>query len=261
MSQDYGKLLRGKAVIGGIGTIVSFDHKNWQCCESPLYSRVQPATKPNPLDHAFAVDRGSKIYPIHQTSGHSTIRNVCTDSLGAGVSDSLASGGRCRSARRIFWCMSETFLDRPMFGVEQVDGNPHARIYHTRMVLTEYIAQIVTACEGITEQLEGVAEYLMGIRGVIQIQVERHKFTVVKSPMFGWDEIEPKIVDLLRFSKVPELLRLPAPGLPETWLSEPGDVELSGCSSVCGERLAWAQEAGGSNPPAPTKSSAEESAD
>jgi Scaffold protein Nfu/NifU N terminal len=107
--------------------------------------------------------------------------------------------------------------DIAAFGVEQTD-NKHMRIYHTRMVLTDSVAQLVSNCEGINEQTEGLAEYVLGIRGVTQVQIERHRFGVIKSPMYEWEEIHPKIAELLKWARVPESLIDPVDI--KAWLSD-----------------------------------------
>lgn len=102
--------------------------------------------------------------------------------------------------------------------VRQDTDNQNCRLYHTRMVLTEFPSQGVVKCEGVEEMVDGVLSFVIAIPGVVQASVEPHKLTVVKSPAFSWDEVEPKLLSLLQFSKIPELLRHPAPGLKDAWL-------------------------------------------
>jgi hypothetical protein len=111
----------------------------------------------------------------------------------------------------------ENFLDKPPFAIATT-SDPECRIFHTRMILTDHVCVGVSGCDNVAELVEGILDFVMRLPGVVQAQVERHKLTVVKSPMFSWDEIEEPLVELLRFSKLPELLRFPCPNLPAAWL-------------------------------------------
>lgn len=81
-------------------------------------------------------------------------------------------------------------------------------------------------CEGVENMVDGILSVVIEIPGVVQANVEPHKLTVVKSPVFDWEEIEPKIQELFKFAKIPELLRYPAPGLPGKWLEEGQDSPI-----------------------------------
>lgn len=109
--------------------------------------------------------------------------------------------------------------ERPSFLVEESE-NPNVKSFHTRMILTDYVSIGVSKCEEVVESVDGILDFVMRIPGVTQAQVEPHKLTVIKSPAFGWDEIEPRIISLFQYAKIPELLRYPCPGLQELWLTE-----------------------------------------
>jgi hypothetical protein len=113
--------------------------------------------------------------------------------------------------------------ERTHFARQDTD-NVECRIYHTRMILTDFASQGVMKCDGVENMVDGVLSVVIAIPGVVSANVEPHKLTVVKSPVFDWEEIEPKIRELFQFAKIPELLRHPAPGLPELWLNEGQDL-------------------------------------
>lgn len=113
--------------------------------------------------------------------------------------------------------------ERTHFAKQDTDS-AECRIYHTRMILTDFASQAVMKCEGVEDMVDGVLSVVIAIPGVVQANVEPHKLTVVKSPVYDWEEIEPKIQELFKYAKIPELLRHPAPGLPEKWLSDEQDL-------------------------------------
>lgn len=115
--------------------------------------------------------------------------------------------------------------ERTHFARQDTD-NENCRLYHTRMILTDFASQGVMKCEGVENMVDGILSVVIEIPGVVQANVEPHKLTVVKSPVFDWEEIEPKIQELFKFAKIPELLRYPAPGLPGKWLEEGQDSPI-----------------------------------
>jgi hypothetical protein len=116
-------------------------------------------------------------------------------------------------------------IERIHFAMQNTD-NPDCRVYHTRMVLTDFASQGVVKCEGVEILVDGILEFVISMPGVTQALVEPHRLTVTKSPLFDWEEIEPRIKDLFQFSKIPELLRYPAPWLPEQWLPKQVNASL-----------------------------------
>ncbi len=109
--------------------------------------------------------------------------------------------------------------ERIHFARQDTD-NAECRIYHTRMILTDFASQGVMKCDGVENMVDGILSVVIALPGVVQANVEPHKLTVIKSPVYGWEEIEPQIEELFKYAKITELLRHPAPGLSELWLSE-----------------------------------------
>jgi hypothetical protein len=102
-------------------------------------------------------------------------------------------------------------LDRSSYAIQHHPENIDCRIYHTRMLVTDYASQGVLRCEGAEDMVDGILAFVISLPGVIHAIAEPYKITVTKSPLYDWGEIEREILGLMKFSSIPELLRFPAP--------------------------------------------------
>ncbi len=89
------------------------------------------------------------------------------------------------------------------------ESDPNTKVFHTRMELTEHACVGVVNCLSAPEHVDGICEFALKIPGVTHVQVERHKITLVKAPLYEWSEIDGKMKELLKFSNIPELLKHP----------------------------------------------------
>jgi hypothetical protein len=87
----------------------------------------------------------------------------------------------------------------------QVTEDPNLRIFNVRAELTE--KKVEDGCIGDPSDLGAFGRLILGIRGIEVVRVQTYRIFVSKAVMFSWDEIQPKVVDVLTcFVKSNEML-------------------------------------------------------
>jgi len=87
--------------------------------------------------------------------------------------------------------------DRPIYYACELTPDNDLRIYHSRLPLLDGL--ITEAChKGMFEDMSPFMELLMSIDGIAVAQIYMYKFYVRKSSIFTWQEIDVKIMELLR---------------------------------------------------------------
>ena len=77
----------------------------------------------------------------------------------------------------------------------QQTEDPNTLVYHTKFEMTD-VNQ--SAVRGNSFDLCEFGELVLSIRGVAKISVYPYLLAVTRAPMFNWDEIRPKIENLLK---------------------------------------------------------------
>lgn len=85
------------------------------------------------------------------------------------------------------------------FIVQETD-QPDMRVYNVRHELTEAAAE--DGVRGSSEMLGSFGKLVVGIRGVEVVRIQPYRFFVSKAVAFTWEEVEPKIVELVEWWKI-----------------------------------------------------------
>jgi hypothetical protein len=96
-------------------------------------------------------------------------------------------------------------------------GDPDVRIYHVKTRLMD-ANQAMGAFQGAQNMapdvlgvdLSPVILLLLEIRGVVAVDLRAHQFVVRKAPVYDWDEIEERILELLYGVKLAEQIEIAA---------------------------------------------------
>lgn len=88
-------------------------------------------------------------------------------------------------------------LDKPIYYACELTPDADLRIYHSRLPLLDGLIT-EAAHKGMFEDMSPLMEILMSIDGIAVAQLYMYKFYVRKSSIFTWDEIDEKIMELLR---------------------------------------------------------------
>lgn len=84
---------------------------------------------------------------------------------------------------------------------KKVDSDPDTRIYFSRVQLTQIQhALIVGLTDAEIEAAGGsdpMLDMLLGLPGVMRATTTPYACVISKAPVYGWDEIEPKLLSIL----------------------------------------------------------------
>lgn len=88
-------------------------------------------------------------------------------------------------------------MDKPTYYACELTPDPDLRLYHSRLPLLDGLIT-EAAHKGMFEDISPLMELLLAIDGVAVAQIFMYKFFIRKSPIFSWDEIDAKVLELLR---------------------------------------------------------------
>jgi len=78
----------------------------------------------------------------------------------------------------------------------QMTQDPNVRAYHTKVELTEKQAE--SGAKGATDEVGELSKMILEIRGVERVIMTPYTVLVGKAQLFGWEEVEPAVLDLLK---------------------------------------------------------------
>jgi len=76
----------------------------------------------------------------------------------------------------------------------QPTENPDCRVYNTRY---ELCSAPERGCRGEPSELGEFGCLVLDFRGVVSVTLLPYMMIVIKAPLFHWEEVEPKILELL----------------------------------------------------------------
>lgn len=101
--------------------------------------------------------------------------------------------------------MSFLLNDNPYFNIETMEGDSNLRVYHSSLRLLDDGYQHVEAYKGVQrlrfsdeepEPLPSVMEFALEIDGVVWVKVTAYSLVVRKNPIFTWNSIDVKLIQL-----------------------------------------------------------------
>lgn len=78
--------------------------------------------------------------------------------------------------------------------VVQGTNDPNTQVYHTRVQLSE---EMESGIRGTDHNLGALGCLLLEVPGVVQVQVHCYLILVTKAPLYAFDEIRPKVEQIL----------------------------------------------------------------
>jgi len=85
-----------------------------------------------------------------------------------------------------------------------VAGNPEMRTYHVRLEMVEETVD----CKRGTATESSVAELLLSLKGIEALRLAPYHAIVMKAPMFAWDEVHPKVVEVMESMRFVEQFQI-----------------------------------------------------
>jgi hypothetical protein len=76
----------------------------------------------------------------------------------------------------------------------QPTENPNMRVYNTRYELSSSPEQ---GYRGASPELSEFGKLILAIDGVVSVTLGPYVLLVTKAPLFVWNEVEPKVVEIL----------------------------------------------------------------